>query len=294
MKIVFIGTVEFSRLALERLVRMKAEIVGICTQQGSTFNADFFDLSSVGKANGIPCHYSGDINSPETLGWIKEKSPDIIFCFGWSKLLKRDLLNIAPMGVVGFHPAALPENRGRHPLIWSLVLGLDKSAATFFFMDEGADSGDILSQCDVTIEDTDDARSLYDKVAETALVQIEEFVPQLAAGNMPRRQQDPQGANTWRKRGEADGQIDWRMSARSIHNLVRGLAKPYVGAHFVAGAQKITVWKSEIVTGVERNIEPGKVIASDLDGTAVIRCGEDAIRLLIIEPLFEPSVGSYL
>ncbi len=294
MRIVFIGAVEFSRRALERLIEMDAEIAGVCTLRESEFNADFADLSDVAKTAGIPCRYAEDINGAETLYWIGDKSPDVIFCFGWSRLLEKELLDIAPMGVVGFHPAALPANRGRHPLIWALVLGLDETASTFFFMDEGADSGDILSQREIVIDSADDARSLYDKVAETALKQIEAFVPQLAEGNFERRKQDPGLASAWRKRGEADGEIDWRMSAASIHNLVRGLAKPYVGAHFVVGGQKITVWKSEIVGGAAHNIEPGKIITGAADPHPVVKCGEDALRLLDTEPEIDLPAGSYL
>ena len=130
MHIVFIGTVEFSLSALEQLVALNAEIVGVCTLKASTFNSDHVDLSSFSEAHGIPSLYADNINSTKTLGWIQEKSPDVIFCFGWSRLLKHDLLELAPMGVVGFHPAALPANRGRHPLIWALVLGLKKTAST--------------------------------------------------------------------------------------------------------------------------------------------------------------------
>jgi methionyl-tRNA formyltransferase len=83
------------------------------------------------------------------------------------------------LGVVGFHPAALPENRGRHPLIWALVLGLEETASTFFFMDEGADSGDLLSQRRISIEPADDAGSLYARITEVAMCQIREFVPLL-------------------------------------------------------------------------------------------------------------------
>ena len=223
MRIVFIGTVEFSLRALERLVALNAEIVGVCTLQESKFNADHIDLSSFSEAHGIPSLYADDINATETLTWIQEKSPDVIFCFGWSRLIKEDLLELAPLGVVGFHPAALPANRGRHPLIWALVLGLKKTASTFFFMDAGADTGDILSQQEISITDQDDARTLYDKVIETALVQITKFLPQLATGSFQRIKQKEQYANMWRKRGITDGKIDWRMSAQSIYNLVRGL-----------------------------------------------------------------------
>ena len=293
MRIVFIGTVEFSRHLLGRLLAMNAEIVGVCTLQESKFNADHTDLGIVSEAHGVPCFYAKDINSIEALNWIRDKEPDIIFCFGWSKLLKQDLLRLPPLGVVGFHPAALPANRGRHPLIWTLVLGLERTASTFFFIDAGADSGDILSQREIVIDDADDARTLYDKVIKTALEQIDEFVPQLAAGVFQRQKQDQRLANTWRKRGSSDGNIDWRMSAHSIHNLVRGLAKPYVGAHFMVNGQEIKVWKTAVVSGVPRNIEPGKVlIQSDLK--PVVKCGVDAICLLSTEPSFEPIVDSYL
>jgi len=147
------------------------------------------------------------------------------------------MLAAAPLGVVGFHPAALPANRGRHPLIWSLALGLEQTASTFFFMDAGADSGDILLRRALAIDPTDDARTLYDKVCACALEQITQFVSQLANGSFAREPQAHAQANIWRKRGMADGKIDWRMSAVSVHNLVRALAKPYVGAHLLSTAR---------------------------------------------------------
>ena len=293
MRIVFIGAVEFSLRVLERLISLGADIVGICALKESNLNADHIDLASIGLARGIPCYYPDDINSIETLAWVKSKAPDVIFCFGWSKLLKHGLLTLAPLGVVGFHPAALPANRGRHPIIWALVLGLDKTASTFFFMDSGADSGDIISQREVLIVDQDDARSLYDTVTSTALTQIEEFLPQLASGQVQRVKQSELHVNTWRKRGRADGIIDWRMSAKSIHNLVRGLTKPYVGAHFVVAGQEIKVWKTDIYSYSEKNIEPGKLLLWPSYGP-VVKCGDGAICLIEVEPNFESKVGDYL
>ena len=293
MRIVFIGAVEFSQLALVRLLAMNAEIVGVCTLQESNFNADHVDLSALCERSGIPWQYAEDANSAQALNWIRDRTPDVIFCFGWSRLLKQELLRLAPLGIVGFHPAALPANRGRHPLVWALVLGLKKTASTFFFMDAGADSGDILSQREISINDEDDARTLYDKVTQIALKQIEEFVPMLAKGTFERLNQDETLASTWRKRGTADGKIDWRMSARSIHNLVRGRSNPYVGAHFSAMGQETKVWKTVVVSDAPDNVEPGKVFMWTNSGP-VVKCGEDAICLLITEPPFETMVGTYL
>jgi methionyl-tRNA formyltransferase len=228
-----------------------------------------------------------------TIDWSGGRAPDVIFCFGWPRLLKEELLTLAPLGVVGFHPAALPANRGRHPLIWALALGLEHTASTFFFIDAGADSGDILSQRSLAIDPTEDARALYDKVCATALEQITQFVPQLAVGSFAREPQDHTQANTWRKRGMADGKIDWRMSALSVHNLVRALTKPYVGAHFVVNGKEIKVWKSMVLGDAPANVEPGKVLAIRA-GAPVIKCGQDALCLLVTEPTFNPIEGSYL
>jgi len=293
MRIVYIGAVEFSLCALKHLVEKKSEIVGVCTLKKSKSNADHVDLSRYSEAHGIPTLYSDDINSDNTIEWIKSKSPDVIFCFGWSKLIKRKLLDIPPLGVVGFHPTALPKNRGRHPLIWALVLGLKSTASTFFFINAGVDSGDIISQREISIDEEDDARTLYDKVIQTALKQLDEFIPLLAKGNFTRIKQDETIANIWRKRNIADGTIDWRMSAECIHNLVRGLTKPYAGAHFMLDGKEIKVWKTSIIKDVECNIEPGKVLLQSGSGT-VIKCGVGAIALLITEPEFKASVGSYL
>ena len=293
MRIVFIGAVEFSLRALERLVELDAEIVGVCTLQESKFNADHVDLSSFSDAHRIPSIYVDDINSIETLNWIEGKSPDVIFCFGWSRLIKQDLLELAPLGVIGFHPAALPANRGRHPIIWALVLGLKKTASTFFFMDAGADTGDILSQQEILITEQDDARTLYDKIIQTALTQISEFLPKLANKSFQRIKQNEQFSNVWRKRSSVDGKIDWRMSAQSIHNLVRGLAAPYVGAHFLVDGKEIKVWKTAIFLDAPNNIEAGRVLLKTNDGL-VIKCGIDAISLLVTQPEFKAKEGSYL
>ena len=170
MKVVLIGSVEFSLRVLEKLISIDVDLVGVCTKKSSTFNSDFFDLKPLSDINEVPCLHVEDINSTKSVEWIKNLNPDVIFCFGWSSLIKKDILAVAPMGIVGYHPAKLPKNRGRHPLIWALALGLKESASTFFFMDEGADTGDMLSQVDFEISYQDDARSIYNKVIDIALV----------------------------------------------------------------------------------------------------------------------------
>ena len=293
MKIVFIGAVTFSEKTLEKLIALKADIAGVCTLKKSSFNADHVDLTQLCMKHNILVRYTTDINSDENISWIKTLVPDVIFCFGWSRLLKTDLLNLAPLGVLGYHPAALPANRGRHPLIWALILGLNETASTFFFMDDGADSGDIVSQYPIKISENDNAGTLYKRITETALEQIDEFLPTLQSGDCNKIKQDHSKSNTWRKRDKNDGKIDWRMSAITIHNLVRGLTKPYIGAHIKYKDEIIKVWETKVIRGGEENIEPGKVILVDNNGI-VVKTGENAIRLKKTEPVLDIGPGSYL
>jgi len=293
MKIVFIGTVEFSLKALEKLINLNANIVGVCTKRNSKLNSDYADLTGICKKNNIPFRYVEDINSKENIEWIKHLNPDIIFCFGWSSLIKKELLNLPPMGVIGYHPTKLPQNRGRHPLIWSLVLGLEKSASTFFFMDEGADSGDILSQEEFKIEYTDDARSLYNKVTKIALKQIEDFLPKLMNNTYIKIKQDNSKANYWRKRTKKDGEIDFRMNSKAIYNLVRALAKPYIGAHLIYKEKEIKIWRVEEVECILKNIEPGKILEVK-NNKILVKCYDNAVRILEHEFDELPKVGEYL
>lgn len=293
MRIVFIGAVKFSRRTLEHLIASGATIAGVCTMQTSDFNSDHADLAPICQLHGIPWIYVADINAPETLGWIAQRRPDIIFCFGWSRILKKDLLTAAPLGVVGYHPTALPKNRGRHPLIWALVLGLKRTGSTFFLMDEGADTGDILSQQEVVIDAKDDAGTLYKKITDTAISQLDDLVPALAKNAVSPVRQDSTQANVWRKRGPSDGRIDWRMTAEHIHNLVRGLTHPYVGAEFIYKGTSIKLWSSSVVETEGTNCEPGKVRGSE-NGHAIIQCGSNALRLLQTEPPLTAKVDEYL
>ncbi|RXJ55371.1 formyltransferase family protein [Candidatus Marinarcus aquaticus] len=293
MKIVFIGTVDFSLQTLEKLIDLNANIVGVCTKESSSFNSDFANLQPLCQKHHIPCHCTEDVNTPQSIAWIKSLQPDIVFCFGWSNLIKKELLELPALGVLGFHPTKLPLNRGRHPIIWSLALGLKQSATTFFFMDEGADSGDILSQKEFDISDHDDAYSLYKKITLTALSQIEEFLPQLEQNSYVKTAQDHSKANYWRKRGKNDGKIDFRMNSLSIYNLVRALSKPYVGAHLVYNNTDIPVWKVEILDYKEPRLEPGKVLSVE-NNCIIVKTNDGAVKILEHEFTTLPKIGEYL
>lgn len=292
MRIAFIGAVESSGAMLRELIGLKADIAGVLAPVKSDFNSDFCDLAPFAKKAGIPFRPVKNINDPENIAWLRQISPDIIFCFGFSQLLKKDLLTCAPMGVLGFHPALLPANRGRHPIVWALALGLQSTGSSFFFMDEGADSGEILSQRKVAIYYKDTARTLYDRIIRTALSQITDFLPRLQSGAYKCVPQRHALSNYWRKRGPQDGAIDFRMTSRGIYNLVRALAHPYPGAHVRYDGAEVKVWSAKEVPFKRENLEFGKIIRSGREGI-LVKCAGGAVLLSKHEFQRLPKAGEY-
>ena len=295
MRILFIGCVESSYRLLSALIENHKNVVGVITKEQSSINSDFVSLKPLCDKYNIPCHFVNNVNDEDGVEFVKSCSPDIGYCFGWSQLIKQELISIFPLGIVGFHPAALPLNRGRHPIIWALALGLSETASSFFMINIGADEGDIISQKRIEISYHDDAKTLYDKIMIAAVEQELIITNQFEQGQIEYIPQDSTKGNSWRKRNKADGEIDWRMASRGIYNLVRSLTKPYVGAHFVIGGNEYKVWKvQEIDTISLENIEPGKVISINGDGTIDIKAGIGGIRLIDFDNIENIKEGDYL
>lgn len=294
MKIIYIGCVESSYKFLEALLLEDVDIVGVITKRSSAYNSDFRDITPLCEKYNIPYIYVDNINAEQSINFIKTYNPDIGYCFGWSQLIDETIINLFPKGMIGYHPAALPNNRGRHPIIWALVLGLERTASSFFKIEKTADSGAILSQENVEILYEDDALSLMKKLLDIGSKQIVSLTKKLENDEfiavIPNK-----GGNNWRKRNKFDGLIDWRMSSKSIYNLVRALTKPYVGAHFIFNNKEFKVWKAKEIIDEDKkynNIEPGKVLNVD-NGSIFIKVGDNIIQLLEYDSIII-NKGEYL
>jgi methionyl-tRNA formyltransferase len=296
MKIGFIGCVESSELALKTILKTEnVEVVGVITKEISAFNSDHVDLSYLCEKHNVPFHFEDSSDKSASVKFMKKLNPDVIYCFGWSYLLKDDFLTMPALGVIGFHPAKLPKNRGRHPIIWALALGLNKTASTFFKMEQGADTGPILSQVDINITHEDNAKTLYQKIIDSSEVQIKNFTTKLINNQAFFEEQDHSQSSTWRKRTRKDGLIDWRMTAEDIYNLIRALTKPYPGAEFKNEEMLMQVWDSRICDKqYPRNIEPGYILKTHKMDLLVKCSGTNAIWLLNLDSKTKLQEGDYL
>jgi len=293
MRILFIGCVKSSECFLNAVYKKtNAKIIGVVTKVQSNFNADHVSLDDFCEKHKIDwLNYD---NSNQLVDWIREKNPDIIYCFGWSYLLPKEIYSIPPLGAIGYHPTLLPKNRGRHPIIWTLVLGLRETGSTFFYLTDTPDAGEILSQKRIPLEDSEDANSLYEKLLIIGEQQVVEMTNNIINQTLIPIKQNEQHASYWRKRSKIDGKIDWRMNAKTILQLIRALTKPYVGAYFEHNSIDITIWRAKIVECHDiENVEPGKIVYIHENSFAV-KTADKLLQILEYEGDFRPEVGEYL
>jgi methionyl-tRNA formyltransferase len=295
LRIALIGCVHFSETMLRSLLSSPdVAVQGVVTRRQSAINADFVDLTPLAAQHHVPVFHAEGNAQDAMAAWLRGLELDAIFCLGWSYLLKPELLSLAPQGVVGYHPALLPRNRGRHPIIWALALGLPETGSTFFRMDAGADSGPILSQRRLAIAPDDDAAALYARLEAVAQQQIGELAQGLRQGTVKVVPQEAAKATAWRKRGRQDGRIDWRMTAPAIYNLVRALARPYPGAHCDTPGGEVKIWRCRLGPESAADIEPGFVLS--VSGRDLhVQCGLGS-SLIVEQHEFSvlPQPGDYL
>ena len=295
LRVVFFGHVRYSSTALQRVLELPdVDVAGIVTRRSCPSHADFCCLTPIADAAHVPSLAVDDLPQDRWADWIRDRRPDVGYAIGWSTILEPVVLAVPKLGIIGYHQTLLPRNRGHHPIVWALALGLSETGSTFFFLDEGIDSGDIVSQRRVPILPDDDAGTLYEKLTRVAIEQIAAFSADLANGHLRRIPQDQARATVWRRRCHDDGEVDWRMTASAIHDLVRALTHPYVGAHAMFRGRAVKIWKTaprDVET--PRDLEPGRVLAVN-ERRFTVRCGDGALEILDheLEPI--PEVGRCL
>lgn len=294
-KYIFIGSLKFSALCLDALLKAGVNIISILclNKEAALFNSDYCDFKDVANKFKRKIYYFKNI--AYEADYIRSLEPDFIFVLGFSQLIPEDILSIPAIGTVGCHAALLPYNRGRHPIIWAIANGLKKSGVTLFWMNKEIDAGDILDQQEFLISEKDDAGSVYRKVTALVIKMLKKNIPLLEKGVAGRIKQDHSKANYWRRRSQEDGRIDWRMSSQRIYDLIRALSFPYLGAHFVYKGKKHLVWSARICGGAVRflNLEPGRVIS--IKGLKItIKTGDGAIEIIKHEINALPAVGACL
>ena len=211
MRIVLVGAVESSQVALRTLVDCGRAPVGVLTlpRDLAGRHSDFADLARPASKAGAEIVLAADINSAESLEALRRLSPDLVLVVGWSQICGREFRSIAALGAVGFHPSALPKMRGRAVIPWTILRDEKETASTLFWLDAGTDSGDIIAQSFFPVAPAETARSLYARHLANLSAMLPQALTHIASGTAPRLPQDHSKATYCARRRPEDGFIDW-------------------------------------------------------------------------------------
>ncbi len=204
----------------------------LLTHQDSPHENIWFDsVAQLAALHDIPTITPEDANAPEIIARIAQLKPDFLFSFYYRQMLKPDLLALATRGAYNLHGSLLPKYRGRVPVNWAVIRGERATGATLHEMVEKPDAGRIVGQQAVPILPDDTALDVFTKLTVAAELVLDRVLPQLLAGTAAHTTQTLTEGSYFGGRKPEDGRIDWRQPADAIHNLVRGVAPPYPGAH---------------------------------------------------------------
>ena len=296
MRTVWVSFDTIGRDCLEEAAEAGAELVGVVTLPGpiDPSRSGQCSFDDVAARIGAALHETRDVNAEETLAFVGELAPELIFVVGWSQLVHDPFIALAREGVFGMHPTLLPRHRGRAPVPWAILSGLARTGVTLFeIVDATADAGAIVGQAVVDIAPDETATTLFERLAEAHVQLIRESVPLLLERTAPRIGQDPRRASTWHKRVPADGIIDWETRAPYLYDWVRAHTRPYPGAFTWLGDEKVIVWRARPVE-LEATAPAGTIVAAGGEGP-VVACGEGGLVLEEIETgVDEFAVGARL
>jgi methionyl-tRNA formyltransferase len=161
---------------------------------------------------------------------LKKLSPDYLFSFYYRHMIPAELLACAKIGALNMHGSLLPKFRGRAPVNWAILHGETETGATLHIMEAKPDAGDIVGQSAVFIGPDETATEVFGKVSQAAVAVMEQVLPELVQGHIPRKANNLAQGSYFGGRKPADGEILWHQTAQQVHNLVRAVAPPYPGA----------------------------------------------------------------
>ncbi len=267
---------------LEALAKHGYEIAAVFTHEDdSQENCWFESVKNWANSRNLPVSTTEEINSEKWIEKIKALKPDIIFSCYYRKMIDSRILAIPDIGAFNLHGSLLPSYRGRCPVNWVIINGEKITGVTLHYMIDKPDAGDLVGQKEVAIDFCDTAKTLYDKLCRTAALLLDDLLPMIKRGQIPRSKQNLAAGSYFGGRKPEDGRIDWNKSATEIYNLIRGVTEPYPGAQaLLENNEKIIIWWAQPAEGLNNDI-PGavKIFGEEV----IVQTGKNAVKLADIE-----------
>ncbi len=284
MKIVFMGTPDFARGALEALIEAGHEITAVVTQpdkaKGRSNQLQFPPVKECAVAHNIPVMQPVRIKTPEAIAQLATYEADIFVVAAFGQILSQEILDMPKYGSLNIHASLLPKYRGASPIQQVIIDGEEETGVTIMQMDAGIDTGDMLYKRVIAIEDTDTFESLHDKLMVLGGEAIVEALELLETGALEPEKQDDSMSCHAKLITKEMGNVDFNHSAVVINRLVRGL-NPWPSAYTFYKGKQLKIWET-LVEDTQTDLEPGTI--AEVTKTAIkVACKEGILNILSLQ-----------
>ncbi|MGB9600469.1 MAG: methionyl-tRNA formyltransferase [Myxococcota bacterium] len=269
-KIVFMGTPDFAAIILKGLINISKPILVITQPDKPAGRGKKIKVSaakSLAIENGIEVFSPENINSDESIEFLKNMEFDLILIAAYGKILSERFLNIKKDTIFNIHASLLPKYRGPAPINWALINGEEKTGITFQKVAYKLDSGDIVLRREIPIEMGDNAGTLHNKLAGLACEMLPEFVERFMSDSLEYEPQDESLATYAPMLKKEDGRLNFSLSAKELLNRIRGL-NPWPSTYTHYKGILIKVLSADIYENHNPS-EPGTIIEASERGIYV-------------------------
>ena len=283
LKVIFMGTPEFSLNVLKSLIE-NTKVIGVVTQPDKIVGKDkeksFSPVKKLALENNIPVLQPEKIRK-EYEG-ILALNPDMIVTCAYGQIIPEVILNYPKLGCINVHASLLPCLRGGSPLHHAIIDGYDKTGVTIMYMDKGMDTGDIISQEEIPILDSDTVGSIHDKLSVLGSSLLMKTLPSILEGTNARIKQNDEEATYCHNITHEEELIDFHKTGREIFNQVRGM-NPYPVSYFTLLGNIYKVYEiSYEQSNKYQSYQDGEVVLQNHQELA-LKVSDGIIRLLDIK-----------
>ena len=253
MNILFMGGHELGAKTLEHLINNNINVVGVVVSKND--NDWYRGVDEIAYKFNLNLYEEKNINDQNFLNKIKSLNLDLIVCVNFDQILKKDIINLPTIGCINTHASLLPKYRGRAPLNWAMINGEKYSGVTVHFIDEGIDTGDIILQEKIKIDEDDYICDLLNKVKNIYPKIVLNAIRALESNNINLIKPDLSKGFYVNKRTQDDGEIDFSKPSKDILNFIKAISKPYPGAFLYNNNKKIIIWRARLNCNISPQYE---------------------------------------
>lgn len=283
MKVIFMGTPEFSIPVLKKLIESQDhEVVGVFTQSPKARGRGLIESNSpvhnLAKSHNIPVYTPSTLKNQEAFDLVDSIGADIIVVVAYGFIIPENILNSKKHGCLNIHPSNLPKYRGAAPLQRTIINGEKVTSVCIMQMDVGLDTGDIILQENFELPARISLPELHDKCANIGAELLAKVLSEIET--LPRTPQSTEGVTYAHKLTKLEGKIDWNNSAFSLDCKIRGM-NPWPGTYFEYDGKIVKILQASF-NDLKHPHKPGLVINDQFE----VACGEG---ILLLEKLQVPG-----